>query len=54
MRNRIYAEDPSAQILSPWTAKDEPRTSLATVRVGSDSHLTRHRLHRFLARCIEY
>ena len=53
MWNRICAEDPSAQILSAWIAKEELRTMLATVRVGGDAHLTRHRLHRFLAWCID-
>jgi len=49
MWNRISAEDPIAQILSAWIAKEELRTLLATVRVDGDAHLTRHRLHRFLA-----
>ncbi|MBV8347332.1 MAG: ISL3 family transposase [Mycolicibacterium sp.] len=53
MWNRICDEDPSAQILSAWIAKEELRTLLATVRVGGDAHLTRHRLHRFLAWCID-
>jgi Transposase len=53
MWNRICAEDPSAQILSAWIAEEELRTLLATVRVGGDAHLTRHRLHRFLAWCID-
>jgi hypothetical protein len=47
MWNRIQDEDPSAQILSAWIAKEELRTLLSTVRVGGDAHLTRHRLHRF-------
>lgn len=29
------------------------RSLLATVRVGGDPHLTRHRLYRFLAWCID-
>ena len=33
MWNAITAEDPSAQILSAWIAKEELRTLLATVRV---------------------
>ncbi|HTX94418.1 MAG TPA: ISL3 family transposase, partial [Mycobacterium sp.] len=53
MWNRIQAEDPSAQILSAWIAKEELRTLLSTVRIGGDPHLTRHRLHRFLAWCID-
>jgi transposase len=53
MWNRIQNEDPSAQILSAWIAKEELGTVLATVRVGGDAHLTRHRLHRFLAWCID-
>ena len=53
MWNAITAEDPSAQILSAWIAKEELRTLLATVRVGGDPHLTRHRLHRFLSWCID-
>ncbi len=53
MWNRISAGDPSAQILSAWIAKEELRTLLVTVRVGGDAHLTRHRLHRFLAWCID-
>jgi transposase len=53
MWNRIDAQDPSAQILSAWIAKEELRTLLSTMRVGGDPHLTRHRLHRFLAWCID-
>jgi transposase len=53
MWNEITAEDPSAQILSAWIAKEELRTLLATVRLGGDPHLTRHRLHRFLTWCID-
>jgi len=53
MWNTITDEDPSAQILSAWIAKEELRTLLSTVRVGGDAHLTRHRLHRFLAWCID-
>ena len=53
MWNSITAQDPSAQILSAWIAKEELRTLLSTVRVGGDAHLTRHRLHRFLAWCID-
>lgn len=49
MWNQITAADPSAQILSAWIAKEELRSLLSTVRVGGDAHLTRHRLHRFLA-----
>ena len=49
----ISAEDPSAQILSAWIAKEELRTLLSTVRRGGDAHLTRHRLHRFLTWCID-
>jgi transposase len=53
MWNMITDEDPSAQILSAWIAKEELRTLLSTVRVGGDPHLTRHRLHRFLTWCID-
>lgn len=53
MWNRISAEDPTAQILSAWIAKEELRTLLSTVRAGGDAHLARHRLHRFLAWCID-
>ena len=53
MWNAISAEDPSAQILSAWIAKEELRTLLSTVAVGGDPHLTRHRLHRFLTWCID-
>lgn len=53
MWNRINDADPSAQILSAWIAKEELRTLLSTVRVGGDSHLARHRLHRFLTWCID-
>ena len=49
----ISAEDPSAQILSAWIAKEELRTLLSTVRVGGDAHLTRHRLHRLLTWCVD-
>lgn len=53
MWNAIVDEDSSGQILSAWIAKEELRTLLSTVRVGGDAHLTRHRLHRFLAWCID-
>ena len=53
MWNQIQAEDPSAQILTAWIAKEELRTLLATVRLGGNPHLTRHRLHRFLTWCID-
>ena len=53
MWNAITAEDPSAQILSAWIAKEELRTLLSTVRNGGDPHPTRHRLHRFLSWCID-
>ena len=53
MWNQIAAEDPSAQILTAWIAKEELRILLSTVRVGGDPHLTRHRLHRFLTWCID-
>ncbi len=51
MWNAIVSEDDTSQILSAWIAKEELRTLLSTVRVGGDPHLTRHRLHRFLAWC---
>lgn len=53
MWNQLQDEDPSAQILTAWIAKEELRTLLSTVRVGGDPHLTRHRLHRFLSWCID-
>jgi transposase len=53
MWNRISAADPSAQILSAWIAKEELRTLCSTARLGGDAQLTRHRLHRFLAWCID-
>ena len=53
MWNAIVSEDHTGQILSAWIAKEELRTLLSTVRVGGDPHLTRHRLHRFLAWCID-
>ena len=53
MWNAVVSEDTSSQILSAWIAKEELRTLLSTVRVGGDPHLTRHRLHRFLAWCID-
>jgi hypothetical protein len=53
MSNQIQAEDPSAQILTAWIAKEELRTLLATPVLGGDPHLTRHRLHRFLTWCID-
>ena len=49
MWNALVADDPSAQILSAWIAREELRTLLPTVRRGGDAHLTRHGLHRFLA-----
>jgi hypothetical protein len=51
--NQITTEDPSAQILSAWIAKEELRTLLSTMRLGGDPHLTRHRLHRFLSWCAD-
>jgi transposase len=53
MWNRIQDEDPTAQILTAWIAKEELRTLLATAKVGGDPHLTRHRLHRLLAWCVD-
>jgi len=53
MWNTIYEEDPSAQILSAYIAKEELRTLLSTVHLGGDPHLTRHQLHRFLSWCID-
>lgn len=53
MWNAIIDEDHTGQILSAWIAKEELRTLLSTVRAGGDPHLTRHRLHRFLAWCID-
>jgi transposase len=53
MWNAIIDEDETGQILSAWIAKEELRTLLSTVRAGGDPHLTRHRLHRFLAWCID-
>lgn len=53
MWNALAAEDPGSQILSAWIAKEELRTLCSTVRLGGDAHLTRHRLHRFLAWCID-
>jgi hypothetical protein len=43
MWDTIIDEDPSAQILSAWIAKEELRTLLSTVRIGGDTHLTLHR-----------
>jgi len=42
------------QILSAWIAKEELRTLVSTVHAGGDPLLTRHRLHRFLAWCIDF
>jgi transposase len=53
MWNQLQAEDPTAQILTAWIAKEELRTLLSTVRAGGEAHLTRHRLHRFLSWCID-
>jgi transposase len=53
MWNAIVSEDDTGQILSAWIAKEELRTLLSTVRIGGDPHLTRHRLHRFLAWCAD-
>jgi transposase len=53
MWNAIVAEDGTGQILSAWIAKEELRTLLSTVRAGGDPHLTRHRLYRFLAWCLD-
>jgi transposase len=53
MWNAIVSEDDTSQILSAWIAKEELRTLLSTVRIGGDPHLTRHRLHRLLAWCID-
>jgi transposase len=38
MWNTIVDEDPSAQILSVWIAKEELNTLLSTVRTGGDPH----------------
>ncbi|BDB63522.1 ISL3 family transposase [Rhodococcus sp. RDE2] len=53
MWNAIVDEDPSGEILSAYIAKEELRTLLSTVRIGGDAHLTRQRLHRFLAWCVD-
>jgi transposase len=53
MWNALVAEVPGSQILSAWIAKEELRTLCSTVRLGGNAHLTRHRLHRFLAWCID-
>jgi transposase len=53
MWNQIQAEDLSAQILTAWIAKEVLRTLLATMRLGGDPHLTRHRLHRFHTWCVD-
>jgi transposase len=53
MWNTIIDEDPSAQVLLAWIAKEELRTLLFTVRTGGGPHLTRRRLHRFLTWCID-
>jgi hypothetical protein len=44
---------PQRADLTAWIAKEELPTLLATVRLGGDPHLTRHRLHRFLTWCID-
>ncbi|MDN3460832.1 hypothetical protein [Rhodococcus sp. APC 3903] len=49
MWNAIVDEHVSDQILSAFIAKEELRMLVATVRVGADPHLTRHRLHNFLS-----
>jgi hypothetical protein len=51
--NTIIDEDPRVQILSAWIAKEALRTLLSTVRIGGDTHRTRHRPHRFLTWCID-
>ncbi|WP_139804861.1 transposase, partial [Rhodococcus sp. 1168] len=53
MWNEIDAQDPSAQILSAYIAKEELRTLLSTVRDGGDRHRTSHRLHRFFMWCAD-
>ncbi len=53
MWNAIVDEDASGQILSAHMPKEELRTLLSTVRVGGDTHLTRHRSHRFLTWCFD-
>jgi len=46
MWKALYDEDPNAQILSAYTAKEELRDVLSTVRCGGDPHRSAHRLHR--------
>ena len=41
MWNQIHTEDPTAQILSAWIAKEELRTLLSTVHAGADHLLTK-------------
>ncbi|AWK76263.1 hypothetical protein CBI38_32870 (plasmid) [Rhodococcus oxybenzonivorans] len=53
MWNVIVGEDPTSHILSAHITKEELRTLLFTVKIGGDPHLTQHRLHRFLAWCID-
>jgi hypothetical protein len=50
---RSSEEDPTAQILSAYIAKEELRTLLSTVRAGGDPYLTPHRLHTLLTWCID-
>lgn len=53
MWNEIDVQDPSAQILSAYIAKEELRTLLSTAGEGGDRHRTSHRLHRFFAWCAD-
>jgi hypothetical protein len=53
LRAVFHVRRHTSQILSAWIAKEGLRTLLSTVRIGGDPHLTRHRLHRFLAWCID-
>jgi len=53
MRNTVIDEDPSAQILSAWIAKDELRTLSPPCAPAATPTSSVHRLHRFLTWCID-
>jgi transposase len=54
MWNRISDEDPTAQILSAWIAKEELRTLLSTVRVGCGYRNTDNSARRIRFHCTRH
>jgi transposase len=53
MWNSLIDSDPSAQILTPWIAKEELRALLCLARAGAHRDQIRERLYTFYAWCAD-